>query len=81
MSAIQLYRTAELGSHVEGCRSCGTMRVAYNFCPQVDSHSKCKSYIERNVPHTVHHEGQISRTMTNGTRNSWSCTHMAAPEV
>jgi hypothetical protein len=32
MSAIELCRTAELGGHVEGCRSCGTMRVAYNSC-------------------------------------------------
>ena len=32
MSAIELCRTAELGGHVEGCRSCGTIRVAYNSC-------------------------------------------------
>lgn len=32
MSAIQLCRTAALGGHVEGCRSCGVVRVAYNSC-------------------------------------------------
>lgn len=32
MSAIELCRTAALGGHVEGCRSCGTIRVAYNSC-------------------------------------------------
>lgn len=32
MSAIELCRTAELGGHVEGCRTCGTIRVAYNSC-------------------------------------------------
>jgi len=32
MSAIELCRTAELGGHVEGCRSCGVIRVAYNSC-------------------------------------------------
>ena len=32
MSAIELCRTTELRDHVEGCRSCGTIRVAYNSC-------------------------------------------------
>ncbi|TAN20470.1 MAG: IS91 family transposase [Acidobacteria bacterium] len=32
MSAIELCRTAELGGHVEGCRSCGAISVAYNSC-------------------------------------------------
>jgi hypothetical protein len=32
MSAIELCRTAELGGHVEGCRACGVIRVAYNSC-------------------------------------------------
>jgi hypothetical protein len=32
MSAIELCRTAELGGHVEGCRSCGAIRMAYNSC-------------------------------------------------
>jgi len=32
MSAIELCRTAELGGHVEGCRTCGKIRVAYNSC-------------------------------------------------
>ena len=32
MSAIELCRTSELGGHVEGCRSCGAIRVAYNSC-------------------------------------------------
>ena len=32
MSAIKLCRTAALGGHVEGCRACGTVRVAYNSC-------------------------------------------------
>jgi hypothetical protein len=32
MSAIELCRTGILGGHVEGCRSCGSIRVAYNSC-------------------------------------------------
>ena len=32
MSAVELCRTAGLGGHVEGCRSCGAIRVAYNSC-------------------------------------------------
>jgi len=32
MSAIELCRTAELGGHVESCRSCGAIHVAYNSC-------------------------------------------------
>ncbi len=32
MSAIELCRTSALGGHVEGCRTCGTVRVAYNSC-------------------------------------------------
>ena len=32
MSAVELCRTAALGGHVEGCRECGTVRVAYNSC-------------------------------------------------
>jgi hypothetical protein len=32
MSAIELCRTAALGGHIEGCRTCGTVRVAYNSC-------------------------------------------------
>ena len=32
MSAIELCRTAALGGHVEGCRDCGAIRVAYNSC-------------------------------------------------
>lgn len=32
MSAIELCRTAALGGHVEGCRTCGVVRVAYNSC-------------------------------------------------
>ncbi len=32
MSAIELCRTAALGGHVEGCRTCRTVRVAYNSC-------------------------------------------------
>ena len=32
MSAIELCRTAALGGHVEGCESCGAIRVAYNSC-------------------------------------------------
>lgn len=31
-SAIELCRTAELGGHVEGCPSCGAIRIAYNSC-------------------------------------------------
>lgn len=32
MSAIQLCRSSALGGHVEGCRSCGTLRIAYDSC-------------------------------------------------
>jgi hypothetical protein len=32
MNAIELCRTFALGGHVEGCRACGTVRVAYNSC-------------------------------------------------
>ena len=32
ISAIERCRTAELGGHVEGCNSCGAIRVAYNSC-------------------------------------------------
>lgn len=32
MSAIELCRTAELGGHVEGCRTCGAISIAYNSC-------------------------------------------------
>ncbi len=32
MSAIELCRTAELGGHVQGCRSCGAISIAYNSC-------------------------------------------------
>ena len=32
MSAIEMCRTAALGGHLEGCRSCGMIRVAYNSC-------------------------------------------------
>jgi hypothetical protein len=32
MRAIELCRTAELGGHMQGCRSCGTIRIAYNSC-------------------------------------------------
>ena len=32
MSAIEMCRTAELGGHVQGCRSCGLIHIAYNSC-------------------------------------------------
>jgi hypothetical protein len=32
MAAIQAYRTATLGGHVERCDDCGTVRIAYNSC-------------------------------------------------
>ena len=32
MSAIELCRTAGLGGHVQGCRSCGAISIAYNSC-------------------------------------------------
>ncbi len=32
MSAIELCRKSALGGHVEGCRACGTVLVAYNSC-------------------------------------------------
>jgi hypothetical protein len=32
ISAIELCRTSALGGHVEGCRACGTVHVAYNSC-------------------------------------------------
>ena len=49
MSAIELCRTAALGGHVEGCRSCGTIRVAYNscrnrHCPKCQGHA-CQDWL------------------------------------
>jgi hypothetical protein len=32
MSAIEKCRTAELGGHVQGCRACGLIHIAYNSC-------------------------------------------------
>lgn len=32
MAAIEACRTARLGGHVEACRDCGTVRIAYNSC-------------------------------------------------
>ncbi|MGE0024867.1 MAG: transposase zinc-binding domain-containing protein [Hyphomicrobium sp.] len=32
VSAVELFRTAGLGGHVEGCQSCGAIRVAYKSC-------------------------------------------------
>src|SRR5690242_3629418 len=32
MSAIETWRTARLGGHVEACADCGHQRVAYNSC-------------------------------------------------
>ena len=32
ISAIELCRTSALGGHVEGCRACGALHVAYNSC-------------------------------------------------
>lgn len=32
MSAIENYRTAALGGHIEACEDCGQWRVAYNSC-------------------------------------------------
>src|SRR5260370_19940305 len=32
MSAIELFRTAELGGHTEACADCGLARCAYNSC-------------------------------------------------
>jgi hypothetical protein len=32
ISAIELCRTSALGGHVESCRACGTVHVAYNSC-------------------------------------------------
>ena len=32
LSAIRRCRTAELGSHVDACTECGTVRVSYNSC-------------------------------------------------
>ncbi len=46
MSAVELCRTAELGGHVEGCRSCGAMRVAYNSCRNRHC-PKCQGAIAR----------------------------------
>jgi hypothetical protein len=49
MSAIELCRTAELGGHVEGCRSCGTIRIAYKscrnrHCPKCQGHA-CREWL------------------------------------
>ncbi len=46
MSAIELCRTAALGGHVEGCRSCGAVRVAYNSCRNRHC-PKCQGAIAR----------------------------------
>jgi Transposase zinc-binding domain len=32
MAAIETYRTAVLGGHVEQCDACGHQRIAYNSC-------------------------------------------------
>ena len=32
MSAIETFRTAALGGHVEACEDCGHTRIAYNSC-------------------------------------------------
>ena len=32
MGAIEACRTAALGGHVEHCRDCGLVRIAYNSC-------------------------------------------------
>ena len=32
LSAIKRCRTAALGSHVDGCTSCGHLRISYNSC-------------------------------------------------
>jgi hypothetical protein len=49
MSAIELCRTAALGGHAEDCRSCGTIRVAYNscrnrHCPKCQGHA-CQDWL------------------------------------
>lgn len=46
MSAIELCRTPALGGHVEGCRSCGVVRVAYNSCRNRHC-PKCQGAIAR----------------------------------
>lgn len=46
MSAIELCRTAVLGGHVEGCRACGAVRVAYNSCRNRHC-PKCQGAIAR----------------------------------
>ncbi len=46
MSAIELCRTSALGGHVEGCRACGTLRVAYNSCRNRHC-PKCQGAIAR----------------------------------
>lgn len=46
MSAIQLCRTAALGGHVEGCRACGVVRVAYNSCRNRHC-PKCQAAVAR----------------------------------
>ena len=46
MSAIELCRTAALGGHVEGCRACGAVRVAYNSCRNRHC-PKCQSAVAR----------------------------------
>jgi len=32
LSAVRRCRTAALGSHVDGCSSCGHLRISYNSC-------------------------------------------------
>ncbi len=46
MSAIELCRTAALGGHIEGCRACGAVRVAYNSCRNRHC-PKCQAAVAR----------------------------------
>ncbi|EAV40140.1 Putative transposase Y4QJ [Stappia aggregata IAM 12614] len=46
MSAIELCRTAALGGHIEECRACGAVRVAYNSCRNRHC-PKCQTAVAR----------------------------------
>lgn len=32
MDAVKRYRTASMGGHIDGCSSCGLLRISYNSC-------------------------------------------------
>jgi hypothetical protein len=69
MSAIELCRTAALGGHVEGCRACGTVHVAYNSCLMGRSGNgelaaTRSSFASSAANPTLHYEGRLRSAMS-----------------